>query len=454
MKGVILFADDHIFDYSTGQNGEPSSENRLYRFLSQEQPVLGIKSRQQIRETISSIGSFTAVILDWQFDEEDQIEQESDDDESVLMIQKTSQKEHGTYNLLMQNDFYSLVYIYSDAKDEVEMTYGEKLKNKFKNRIEFRDKTNLSNTESEASKLLDEIRNWKTNNEKIAIPISWSQAINRSVQSIFSKLNSIDPNWLKEYYNTAKTDGVSPSVEVINLFQNILSELIIQNEDLRTLIDTVDKVEEGDISPESYAELTHILYYGSISENDPIMTGDIFKLDESKYGIIITPECNIRNIKINENYEMLCFSNNGFNSASFTFNANLKASTLVNKVEELLKTQFTNQQRRLLIADLNNHLNTVKKEIKIGAFTQTNYPSMHFLPCFEFEKGNYGGIALIDFKKGFDLLQNTDELIRKRIAKLNTPFIQELRQRYFAYKGRIGVPSFSKKLKQWLVDNN
>jgi hypothetical protein len=41
-----------------------------------------------------------------------------------------------------------------------------------------------------------------------------------------------------------------------------------------------------------------------------------------------------------------------------------------------------------------------------------------------------------------------------RIGKINSPYIQELRQRYFSYKGRVGVPGHSSKLREWLLDKN
>jgi len=308
MKGVILFADDKIMDYSSGQGGGSSNENQLFRLLSASNPVLGVNERSQIEESINSIGSFSAFILDWQFDNEDDIEDEVEDDETVRMVQKPSQIEHKTFELLMKSEFYSLVYVYSTAKDEIEAQYGERLREKYRNRIEFRDKTNLSNTEQEAKELLEAIDKWKEDNKKIAIPISWSQSINRSVQSIFASLNNVEPNWIKELYDTAKKDGVTPSVEVLNLFQNILSEKIIQDKCLRDKIDEIasKNVELND--SRNYAELIRILYYGYTSADDPIMTGDILKFENDRYGIIITPECDIRHISGDKKYEMLCFS--------------------------------------------------------------------------------------------------------------------------------------------------
>lgn len=453
MEGVILFADDKLMDY-TSHDGVASKENQLFRALSVSNPVLGVKERKQIERSINSIGSFSAVILDWQFDVEDTIEHDPEDDDTVGMVQKPSQIEDKTFDLLMKNEFYSLVYVYSTAKEEIEAKYGDRLRERYKDRIEFRDKSNLSNTDQEAKELLDAIDKWKEENQRIAIPISWSQSINRSVQSIFASLNSIDPNWIKELYDTAKDDGVTPSVEVLNLFQNILSEKIIQDKILREKIDEVALRGEVLIDSEKYAELIRILYYGHTLTDDPIMTGDIFKFEEDRYGLIITPECDIRHISGERKYELLTFSNKDYKKGNYKLKAQIKALPLITKAEELKESEFTQNQRIQLSRELNEQIKKAEVDLQIEAFTQTNHPRLHILPCFEFIPSNYSGIALIDFRSGLELIECEKVNVKNRIGKLNTPYIQELRQRYLAYKGRVGVPGYSKKLREWLLSKN
>ncbi len=451
MNGVILFADDKLMDYNS-KDGKPSLENKLFRTLAQSNPVLGVKERDQLESSIKSIGSFSAVILDWQFDNEDNLASDENDDDTSKLAQMPSRIEEKTFELLMNNEFYSLVYVYSSAKAEIEVKYGEKLKDKYKNRIEFRDKSNLSNTETEATNLVNAIKRWNDENKRIAIPISWSQSINRSVQAIFSQFNSIDPNWIKELYDTAKIDGVIPSVEVLSLFQNILSERIIQDEPLRIKIDEVADSNGVLSEPEHYAKLIRILYYGHSLAQDPIMTGDIFKLEDDKYGIIITPECDIRHIGEDDNYEVLCFSSKNYNKHEFRLNATIKHSPLIEKAQECGAT-FNSDTRGEFKRLLKDQINEAEDSIRIKAFTQT-YPRKHILPCFEFTENSYSGIAVIDFRSSLELISKADLDIKNRLCKLNTPYIQELRQRYLSYKGRVGVPGYSMKLREWLLKNN
>ena len=99
MEGVILFADDKLLDYSDESSKKSSLENKLFRSLSESSPVLGVKKRDQVENSLNAIGTFSAVILDWQFDDEDNLDEEDDDDETVGLIQKPSQIETKTFDL-------------------------------------------------------------------------------------------------------------------------------------------------------------------------------------------------------------------------------------------------------------------------------------------------------------------------------------------------------------------
>lgn len=452
MEGVILFADDKLLDYQVGENSSSSDENKLFRLLAEKNAVLGLKNRKQVEDSINSIGTFTALILDWQFDLEDKIADE-EEDESIKLVQIPSQLENRTYDLLMNNNFYSLVCIYSSAKEDIEEKFGTELRNKYKDRILFRDKSNLAATAKEAEEIISSIEKWKASNQKISLPIKWSQSINQAVQSIFSELNTIDSNWVKELYDTAKNDGVTPSVEVLNLFQNILSEKIIQDKSLREKIDSIAAGEEEFTPNQKYAELIRILYYGKCTTDDPIMTGDVFQIDKQKYGIIITPECDIRHISGERSFEMLCFSQGDYKKGNYKLQGNIKASPIISKAEEF-KGNFTKNQKVEISQQLKAQIKEAEFRLQLGAFTQTNHPRLHILPCFQFTDEDFSGIALIDFRSGLDLVPCKTLSIDKRVGKLNTPYIQELRQRYLSYKGRVGVPGYSIKLREWLLSHN
>ena len=82
-------------------------------------------------------------------------------------------------------------------------------------------------------------KNFESNNSHLKAPFLWSHAINQSAQQIFSELERADPNWIKEIFQTAKEDGAEPNTEVIGVFQNLLTELVIQNDALLNSISEI-----------------------------------------------------------------------------------------------------------------------------------------------------------------------------------------------------------------------
>lgn len=442
MEGVILFADDKVFGNSF--------ENEFFRSLLLEKthPVLGVDSLELLEKTVRSISTYKALIVDWNFNQED------DDIEGVEIPNETPA------SFLLDNEIYSLIYIYSDK--EIEHTEdGKKLIAKYGNKIKFKQKNNSKTTTAESANsekqlILDEILAFEREYPSLQIPFIWSRSINRATQEIFRKLELADPNWVAELYRTASNDPVEPSVEVINLFQNILTENIIQDKQLSDKIRDVSTAGAELANPEDYAKVIRILYYSKVKDTAPIMTGDIIKISVDYYGIIITPECDIRHVIQNpgsSSFELLCFSKGDYHKSDFNLQATIKSSALVTKVEEQKKIQLTGAEKTELSQILNSQVKSAETKLQVIAFTQTN-PKIHLLPCFEFVPGDVSGIAKIDFRSGLKLLLGNTIVVTNRIGKLNTPYIQELRQRYFAYKGRVGVPNPSRKMREWLLDKN
>lgn len=449
MEGVILFADDHIYS-------PDRPERLLYESLRSELPTLGIHNLDLAAQAVKSIGSFKALILDWQYSDDETFEDIEKELGEGKMTITTAQKENAAYKFLLDNNFYSLIYIFSEK--DIEETYGESLRKEFGDRIKIKRKGGnfiARNIETYKNDILTDIQNWENDHKNLSIPILWSQSINKAVQLIFNKLHLADPNWISELYKTASTDPVEPSVEVINLFQDLLSETIIQDETLNTKIKEVSQVGEL-LRPEDFAKVIRILYYGKVVESAPIMTGDIIKIDENSYGIIITPECDIRHVidnPKNSHFELLCFKNGDFKKSNFKLEATIKAGPIINRVEEMKNMTFSKGEKTELSQLVNSQIKDAENKLQIIAFTQTK-PRYHLLPCFEFAEDNYNGIAMIDFRIGLKMILGNTINVQNRVGKLNTPYIQELRQRYFSYKGRVGVPGHSRKLREWLIGQN
>ena len=169
---------------------------------------------------------------------------------------------------------------------------------------------------------------------------------------------------------------------------------------------------------EKLKRLYQYLYYTKLSDSDAIMTGDIYQLSADKYGIIISPECDMNAlVKKDKVVELLCFEKDDFDSKFFqTF--------------QISKTDDEKIKR---------------------AYNQDN-PRGHLLPVLPITfETNESVTAFIDFRFSMEHFQGKylEDNIANRTVKINSPYIQQLRQRYLAYVGRVGVPTIPESLRNF-----
>jgi hypothetical protein len=408
MDGVIIFADDNIFE-STG------FEYKLFKKFNEEKDysIIPINNLTSLEKTITSISTYRAIILDWNF-------KRNSDTEGVVI------EDENPLDLLESNNIYSLIYIYSEK--EIGPETKDRLIDLYKDKIRFQIKINNDEkVKSEFDKIINDINEFNIRNQHLDTPFLWSKAINKSVQTIFRELEEADPNWIKEIYNTAKEDHSEPNIEVISVFQNLLNESIIQD---RLLIEAItSSTNLGDVNvphkDQSLAKLYNRVYYTKLVADAPLMTGDIFNFANNEYSILITPECDIISKK-EDALEFLSFYPDGF------------VNYLLSK-KKYNKTEFV----RLKGKSNPKELDAIKKVFTNGEI------KIHILPSFPFSPDSYSSSAFIDFDSAFNIKKVNEFKTKRTGYKLNSPFIHQLRQRYLAYIGRVGVPSIPSILKEY-----
>jgi len=398
MDGIIIFADDDVLEVNTYENALFQKflgyKNNLYE-CNNHYSIIPITSILDLENVIDSMSICRVLILDWNF------KRPTDNDIKHLSI-----NDENPLNILREKNVYSIIYIYS--QEDISNDIQKELKNKFgENRIFF-SKKDKNKPEEEFTKICNRIKEFEEEHQYMQIPFVWSQAINRSVQNIFFELEQADINWIKEIKKKASNNVL----EIINIFHNILDESLIQNE---FLIDKLDKVATNDTNPdrEKAAKLYRRIFYSKLNNNAPMMTGDIFKFTENEYGILITPECDIARNDYRSKYDFL----------------------IIDKCESEAFQKGTND----------------KNIFNNGSL------SKHILPSFPFYENNIilNRLALIDFKISHMISRRskTDLLKLERKYKLNSPYIQQLRQRYIAYFGRYGVPDIPDSLRTYHSEN-
>ncbi len=406
MEGIILFADDHIFDTDR-------EENKLFQKFNSDVnfSILPINNLSTLEKAVASMSTIKALILDWNFERK---VEEHDDDENFIDI-----PDENPFQFLKSQKIFSLVYLYS--MNEIAQEIKEELQSLYNDKIFFEIKGNMNESDKEYKKIIDGINSFEDKNKHLNVPFIWSQTINQASQSIFSELEQADKYWIKELFYSSvrkfnKTTGeptvieLDPTIEVITLFQNLISERLIQETSLKKSISDYSVANFKSITETNeILNLYSKLYYSKPQETDSIMTGDIYQLSKENFGIVISPECDLSKlIKRNEKVELLCFTKKSFKT-----------------INDFCKTN---------------------EEI-IRAYNQ-EISALHLLPIFAFSESDRQ-TALIDFRFSLKLKGGhfLDTNKKKRVLKINSPYIQQLRQRYLSYMGRVGVPSIPQNLR-------
>lgn len=403
MTGVILFADNKVFESN-------SFENLLFVKLAAEDTltVLPICSLPDLELTIKTISTCRALILDWNFDRDNILD---DDLEGSVLPPLTPER------LLSDMNIYSLIYVYSqsDISEEIKVN----LTKHYSNKIQFKIKKNVDQIDEDVLQIKHDILEFEKNNKHMEIPFIWSQAINQSVQNIFFDLERLNPHWIEEVRETAKKDSGMPTSDVINIFHQMLDDSLVQNEGLRSALEDYKSCAD-DLNNVNTARLYRRIYYSRISLGAPITTGEIYKFSEDEYGILITPECDLNKVD-KQQYEFLIISK----SKSKGFQ------------EERQKKYNKNQESE-------------KKIFNNGVI------SRHILISFPFNDEDVcDEIALIDFCNALSVYSKEECNQEKRtLNKLNSPYIHQLRQRYLAYLGRFGVPAIPESLRDYNLNRH
>lgn len=408
MEGVILFADNNVLC----QN---SFENKLFTRLSQEQTltVLPICSLLDLEATIKTTSTYKALILDWNFS--NPLQQGDDDFEGIDLSSQTPE------NILDTLDIYSLIYVYS--QNQIPQDIQDRYKERFSDKIQFNIK-NPTNVDQECSHIQQDLQQFSETYPHMEIPYLWSQSINQSVQKIFRELESASSFWIKEVRDTAIADGGEPITEIIDLFNNLLNEELVQNESLRASLNSIDG-SKGNEVPENTAKLYQRIFYSQLTEHAPIMTGDIFHFADDSWGVLITPECEVS--KRTSQSLRLDF---------LTFN-------LSDISDYLQKTKSFDSSKEVYLT-----LKASKKENLRKIFNNEAF-SYHILPSFPSQRNIYNQLIVIDFKNAYKTKSHDEYSNMRSNYKLNSPYIHQLRQRFIAFFGKIGVPAIPSSLRDF-----
>lgn len=410
MKGVIVYADDDVLNVK-----DNSLEYQLYDLFRQDDhyTIIPITSIVDLEETVKSVSPIRVLMLDWQF------KRMGDMEDGLVLPDETPEI------FLRDSKLFSLIYIFS--KEELSVGMQESLKAKFGNKIQFKKK--LANDDNVAlvyKQVTADIAQLEEKNKQMSVAYEWSQCINVAQQKIFNELDSADPTWIKILSDAARNETGDATTDVVNMYQELLSEQLRQDAVLRQAIETY-QVDNDLQNPQSIAKLYQRLIYSKVEDGQTLMTGDICTMRDGKYAIVITPECEMRHR--NEcNVEILILDNN------FSMDMPKKKGWSQCVAGWFSKLKITpNKDDRDKYRKIYNN----------------DDAGIHNLPSFPFKDGVYNKSAMIDFRTAFGMIPYNDAKDNRIGYRLNAPYIQQLRQRFLSFFGRCGVPAVPDDLRDY-----
>ncbi len=400
MRGVVLFADDNIHD-------SDGPEHKLYQLFRNEYVVLTVDNLSHLDHALKSISNFDFIILDWDFVEKDPDFDGLDAKKNPLAV-------------LRPLKLFSKIFVYSN--NEIEDGNKALLNTWFPGRVEFRKKNirveKTGELESEYEIIKQALDDFTTQNQNLEFTVAWSRAINQSLQGIFHELSAAHSSWLKVLYETSLNDKGNAVLEVVELMNNLLAEELVQDSYLRKLIEEQTNLSISAVPEQGAAKIFQRIYYTKISNPDvPIMTGDIFEFSEEEYAVLITPECDV-------------YSHDKVTGQS--------------KTREMLEVlRFSKKD---LLFTIPKPKPGDKEQRKI--FNQ-EVQSRHILPSFPYLGESRLLPAVIIFNNAVRSISSVELSDKPRKYKLNSPYIQQLRQRFSSAHGRVGVPAINDLVKDF-----
>jgi CheY-like chemotaxis protein len=350
--------------------------------------VLEVTEEEKARSLLETRPELDLVILDWYLASQTPAE--------ALLILKT-----------MSDHLFAPVVIWTKHSSEVEATDLPIPKSI----VLTRDKLVVRTAE----RLVDEIRKWLSEHRPIKIGLFWSlgvqEDLNRALWDI-QTLSGGDLSWIIDSYRRAPIGAESPpptpqesARELVLLFLKSLRRNQLRNqtmvERISTEVRAMPRPSDGEPTGAGYEKLQEFELYVAPQLRPPIWTGDIVRVEGVGYGIIISPACDIAQGKLQH--------------------------------VQLLKLRPWGEAEGL---------ESIKgNEARVVG---NAHPRYHFLPyilgsknlvcCFE----EASSLPLKTF------LERRDKGEIEFVSTLDSPYVDNLIQRYTAFLGRLGIPDLAR----------
>lgn len=387
-KGIAIIIDDGI-------KKEKAIDQIIAKIKEAGIPICEIDNLDFVEKSIENFVSINFIIIDWNMFENFPLERGA-----TIPPQLREEIHKHVIEIIkkLKDICFAPIFIFTeenqrDIEDQIiPKLIDEKLyfKEEGKNFIYVRNKKDLL----ENNKLFEDIVDWIKKNPSVYVLKSWEKEFLQAQNIVFWNLYNKTPSWPKILWKCFEDEKENPD-SCINdvIFRLIMANIFSLNVDRDIIIQS-----KGSPIINEIKELIKGTMYinGEIMGNKlyGLKPGDIFKL-KGKYYLNIRPECDTVEKRIPSWKDAYC----------------------------IVGQTFSSGQRKKLIEEgqYSEYCGFVEK---IGS-------------CFLFMLDNHD-IVNFNFQK-IEKIEITNEIIKKRLCRLLSPYITRVQQRFSSYIGRIGT---------------
>ena len=285
---------------------------------------------------------------------------------------------------------------------------------------------------SDPEKLIDKIIAIIRNKEVYRLIQTWEKLLDRSKDLGLQKFASKKfENEVRQFVGTISTEVGAESVprEFVSHMLRFVSRDMLRGEDYNDLKQMLDNIGKKQIQPTSDLLLQNRNMYFEPHSSEDIWTGDIFKIkngdDYWDYGIILTPECDIAQDKL-DNF-LVC---KGFALDQRIKETNHPIYSIIDGSRLLDQSSTTEAYKKAFVKQMARLRKCFNRYYALWNFSEKE--NKYIGLCFDFQR-----MCSIN-KDAF-----SDNHKSKRIARLDIPYVTELIQKYSTYSTRLGIPSIN-----------
>lgn len=358
--------------------------------------VILAESSTKAEEIIKNRPELSIIILDWYLNEEDSME-------SQLILDK------------LKDYVFAPVIIYTKQSTSDPLTF-------INDRGLERIVKVLDKWEVTGEAIFDEMQEWIKVNPELRIFLKWAYEVEKTLNPVLWEVYKMEAGGLSALLDIMKCEVgeasyIPAEYDLSNLFLKALTRKLNHSKEffssLSNEIQKLQGVGSIEVDREKAERFHGFERYIKPPVTQPIWTGDIIKKSDDKYFVVVTPSCDLFNLDKIDNILLL---------GAVPFDKY--------RAEKPLKK---NQS----LAILDN-----KKD------------STHYLPYIE--KCPNGLLCLFDQITSMKIETIKEDIGKgnlKRIATIDSPFIENLLQRMNAYLMRLGVRDIGKEEKERILSD-